>query len=131
MKTRQDFELLVSQISYKCGWHFHVKQDGRGVYLQISVDSTADIAIDPFTGTVVPWSGAKHYMSEHMCDSEVVGTVFDAIRRAEEHEMREWFRFKKRSIFNPHMSVHVLHGIAGKLANLDLRKNAMSMEEST
>lgn len=129
MKTLQDFQALTSQVSYKQGWHFLCKEDARGVYLQISVDETAAIAMDPFTGKIAPWKGAKMYMSPHMCDSEVIGTAFDAIRRAEEHEMREWFRFKNRTIFNPHMSVHVLHSIAGKLANLDLRKNAMTMDE--
>ena len=129
MKTLADFDALISQITYKHGWLFCVKQDHRGVYLQIEVTEQAAIAEDPFTGAITPWSGAKHYLSEHMCDSEVVGTVFDAIRRAEEHEMREWFRFKNRTIFNPHMSVYALHSIAGKLANLDLRENAMTMEE--
>jgi len=129
MKTLTDFQNLVSQIRYKTGWLFHVKQDNRGVYLQIAVTAEADVSIDPFTGETTPWSGAKHYLSPHMCDSEVVGSVFDAIRRAEEHEMREWFRFKNRPIYNPHISVHVLHSIAGKLANLDLRDNAMTMVE--
>jgi hypothetical protein len=129
MKTLQDFKDLISCIKYKAGWLFIVREDGRGVYLQIRVTSEADVSIDPFTGETVPWSGAKHYLSPHMCDSEVVGSVFDAIRRAEEHETREWFRFKNRPIFNPHISVHVLHGIAGKLSNLDLRENAMTMVE--
>lgn len=129
MKTLQDFQNLISLISYKAGWVFAVVEDQRGVYFQIQVTDIADVAKDPFSGDVTPWSGAKHYLSPHMCDSEVVGSVFDAIRRAEEHEMREWFRFKNRTIFNPHMSVHVLHSIAGKLANLDLRENAMTMTE--
>ena len=129
MKTLQDFQNLITSISYKAGWQFITREDDRGIYLQLRVTADADVAIDPFTRETTPWSGAKHYLSPHMCDSEVVGTVFDAIRRAEEHEMREWFRFKNRSVYNPHISVHVLHSIAGKLANLDLRENAMTMIE--
>ena len=130
MKTLSDFQALISAITYKKGWHFLCKQDRRGIYLQVEVTAEADIAIDPFTGKITPWKGRKEYMSEHMCDTEVVMTAFGLIRQAEEHETREWFRFKNRSILNPHISVHVLHSIAGKLANLDLRENAMSMEET-
>ena len=130
MKTFTDFKYIVGQIAYKKGWHINVKESPSGVYLQISVDEQAEAACDAFTGTVTAWSGAKIPMSPHMCDSEVVGTVFDAIKRAEEHEMREWFKFANRRIFNPHISVYALHEIAGKMANLDMRENAMSMVES-
>lgn len=129
MKAFEDFKKIVDQIVYKKGWHINVRSNAAGVYLQISVDETADVAKDAFTGEVAPWSGAKIPMSPHMCDSEVVGTVFDAIKRAEEHEMREWFKFANRRIFNPHISIYALHSIAGKLENLDMRENAMSMIE--
>lgn len=129
MKTFEEFQALARECLYKPGWVILCKQDNRGVYVQISVSTEAEASTSPFTGKKESWKGAKHYMSPHMCDSEVVGTIFGAIKQAEEHEMREWFVFAKRRIFNPHISVWALHDVAGKKKNLDLRKNAMSMEE--
>lgn len=129
MKMFEDFQRLIAAVTYKKGWLFHVRQDHLGVYLQIEVTEEAGVSLSPFEGKKTPWKGAKISMSQHMCDSEVIGTVFDAIKRAEEHEMREWFRFMNKPIFNPHISVYALAGIAGKLANLDMRENAMTMKE--
>jgi hypothetical protein len=130
-KTLKDFQNLVTACKYKPGWYFICQEDGKGIFFQIGVTAAANISIDPFTGERSPWKGAKHYMSEHMCDTEVVGVVFGAIKQAEEHETREWFRFMNKPVFNPHISIYAQVAIAGKLANLDMRENAMSMEEET
>ena len=129
MKTFAEFESLINDITYKPGWTIQVHQDVRGIYLQVGVTTEAEISLDMITGERVAWKGAKHYMSPWMCDSEVVGAAFGAIRQAEEHEIREWFRFKRRSIFNPHLSVHALVELSSKLANFDTRPNAMTMQE--
>lgn len=129
MKTYADFESLVQQITYKPGWQIHLCEDNRGIYIQVGVTTEAEISLDMITGERVAWKGAKHYLSPWMCDSEVVGAAFGAIRQAEEHEVREWFRFKRRSIFNPHLSVHALVDLSSKLANFDTRPNAMTMVE--
>lgn len=129
MKTLPQFQHIVEKISYKPGWYILCKEDDRGVFVQIGVTEEAEISYDPIEKRKVPWKGGKHYMSPHMCDSEVVGVVFGAIRAAEEHETREWFRFCNRSIFNPHLDVWQLAIHASKLHNFDMRENAMTMEE--
>jgi hypothetical protein len=130
MKTLKQFKVLTEACTYKPGWEILCKEDDRGVFVQISVTEEAEISLDMITGKRVPWKGGKHYMSPHMCDSEVVGVVFGAIRAAEEHELREWFRFCRRSIFNPHLSVYTLAQVASKKESFDVRENAMTMEES-
>jgi hypothetical protein len=129
MKTFADFKTLIDACSYKPGWEILLKQEHGDVFLQIGVTTEAEISLDMITGERVAWRGAKHRLSPFMCDSEVIGAVFGAIRQAEEHETREWFRFKKRSIFNPHLSVHALAEVASRLANFDTRPNAMTMTE--
>lgn len=129
MQTITSIQTLIGACSYKPGWYFLVKEEADRVYLQVGVTEEAEISMSPFTGQREPWKGAKHYLSYHMCDSEVVGALFGAIQQAENHESREWFRFTGRSIYNPHMSVWKLAEFA-KLKNFDLRENAMSMEES-
>jgi hypothetical protein len=130
MKSYEDFNSFAEACKYKPGWEILCKEDNRGVFFQVSVGCDAEASISPFSGVSEPWKGAKHYVSPHMCDSEVVGCIFGAIKQAEEHEMREWFVFSGRRVFNPHISIWALHEIAGKKANLDLRENAMSMEET-
>lgn len=128
MQTIGSVKNLVEQISYKRGWSFICETKGDGFYLQVSVSADADISISPFTGKREPWKGAKHWISRHACDSEIVGCIFGAIQQAEMHEMREWFKFKSRSIYNPHFDVHKLADFA-RISNMSFRKNAMSMEE--
>lgn len=65
-----------------------------------------------------------------MCRQEIVGTAFGLIRDAEEHETREWFRYRGASIFNPHLDPDVLVEVARKKTSFVTRTNAMSMEEA-
>jgi hypothetical protein len=52
-----------------------------------------------------PWTSRKWFVSSHSCKSEVVQTAFLAARIAEEHELREKFLYKGRSVFGPHIAV--------------------------
>lgn len=52
--------------------------------------------------------------------SDVIRTALAAAIMAEEHEVREQFKYKGKKVFNPHLSVEKMVEIAGKLENLDL-----------
>ena len=128
--TFEEIYAIVQEITYKPGIDILCKQDAGGrAFVQISVGAENDLSLSPFTGKHEPWKSGKHYLSEFMCRQEIVGSVFGAIRNAEEHEMKEWFRYKGASIYNPHLDPDVLALIAKKKASFNLRKNAMSMEE--
>ena len=123
------FKSLIDQITYKPGWYFRTGiEDGR-MWFQVGVTEEAEISFDPIVGKKVPWRGAKHWLSEHMCRNEIVSLVFHAIERAEMHEVREWFRYKKRAIFNPHLDPDALAELASKARNFNTRENAMTMDE--
>jgi hypothetical protein len=87
------------QLTITCGWIelglegaiLKSGQMGDGFYVQIRFPSQA-----PFDGC------RKWYVSSHATISEVVQTVFLAALTAQEHELRERFRFMGRDIFNPH-----------------------------
>jgi hypothetical protein len=120
----------IEAITYKPGWYFrHGIEEGR-MWIQVGVSEAADIAICAVTKEIVPWRGAKMYLSPHMCRQEVVSMVHHAIHRAEEHETNEWFRYKGRSIYNPHLDPDALAKLASKLKNFNVRKNAMTMDEN-
>jgi len=124
-----DIAAILSTITYKPGWAFLLlSDDADRPYIQVQVSAEASEARSPFQSGVHPWRGGKVYLSYHMCRQEIVGAAFGAIRAAEEHEMREWFRYRGRSIFNPHLDPEALHGIA-TFKNMSIRRDAMMMSE--
>jgi hypothetical protein len=123
---------LVESITYKPGWTIYFNYDGMGVpYVQIGVDITTEAAMDSCskTGERAPWKGSRRFLSSSMCRQEIVGAVFGLISDAESHEMREWFRYKGASIYNPHLDPDALVPVARKKASFSIRENAMTMEE--
>lgn len=133
MMTAEQQVALISAITYKPGWTFliGVEKGGR-FYVQASVDERSDLTMDPTgkSAARTPWKSGKRYLSPHMCRQEVVGLVFGLIKDAEEHETREWFRYRGASIFNPHLDPDVLVEVARKKASFNVRENAMSMVEA-
>ncbi len=123
------FEQIIAQITYKPGWYFRTGYEDNRMWFQVGVTAEAEISFDPIEGKKVPWRGAKHWLSPHMCRNEIVSLVFHAIERAEMHEVKEWFRYKNRSIFNPHLDPDALAELAKFAKNFDTRENAMTMEE--
>ena len=127
LKKFKEFQSIIDNITYKPGWYFRTGIEENRMWVQVGVTKEAEIAYDMVEKKVVPWKGAKHFLSEHMCRNEIVSTAFHAIERAELHEVKEWFRYKSRSIFNPHLDPDALVEVASKKDNI--RQNAMSMEE--
>jgi hypothetical protein len=97
-----DIRDLVELIDYK-DWRFHVGEDRGHVWLQVRFS-----AADTVAGTIQTHHGRKWLLSRHMTKSEVVLTAFKAVLTAEEHEVRESFRYMEKAIFNPHIDVDVL-----------------------
>lgn len=131
--TPGDFWEIVNSITYKPGWDFilNIDDEGDRWYIQASVSVESDLTLDPTRKSAerTPWKSGKRYLSPYMCRQEVVGVVFGLIQDAEMHEVREWFRYKNASIFNPHLDPDVLVEIARKKSSFNVRENAMSMVE--
>ena len=110
--TPEDMIGILDQIRYK-DWSFRLSDDGQ--YLQVAFIEECILTKQPSIQ-----HGRKWIMSPHMTKSEVVCTAFKAVMTAEEHEIRERFRYKRRMIFGPHFDVDELAKIAGKI---DVREN--------
>jgi hypothetical protein len=126
---------IIGAITYKPGWSVLVAFENgieRRPYIQLAVDERSDATLDPTGKTAerTPWKSAKRYLSYHMCRQEIVGAVMGLISDAEMHEVREWFRYRGASIFNPHLDPDVLVEVARKRASFNVRQNAMTMVES-
>lgn len=70
------------------------------------------VAEDSVTGKTEVQHGRKWKLSPHMTRSELIQTAFMACLAAEEHEVREDFRYRGEAIFGPHFDVDDLHGLA-------------------
>lgn len=122
--TRFEMADLLGRITYKPGWTLLRYTAGPArPYIQWEVEG-----LDSVTGEPTTWRTGKRYLSEHMCRQEVVATVFSLALAAEEHECREWFRYKGASIYNPHLDPDVLAEVAGKAASFNVRADAMLPE---
>lgn len=123
--THHELAILVSRCTYKPGWGLHLVLDGQRPYVQLHATTPCSV-----TGVPTPWKSGKTYLSLHMCKQEVIAAVYGAIEKAELHEIREFFRYKGASIFNPHLDPDVLAEVARKKSSFNVRENAMSTEES-
>lgn len=108
--TIDEIRAIVARCTYKPGWQLivHANSDGSRPYLQLHVTAAiCSVSLEP-----CEWKSAKHYLSEFMCKQELVGVCFKAIQQAEEHELREFFRYRGVRIFNPHIDPDALVSVA-------------------
>jgi hypothetical protein len=99
MRTFEEIKQVVDQITYKKGWTILLSLDGGQPMLQVEF-----IGEDVVTGAIEKQKCRKWRLSYHMCNNELVGTAFKAIQAAEEHESREFFKYKNVRVMNPHFS---------------------------
>ncbi|MCG7507086.1 hypothetical protein [Mesorhizobium retamae] len=130
--THEEMAEILEAITYKPGWHILVGFQHDQPYVQLHVTEESDATLDSCSrdGKRTPWRGSKRFLSTHMCRQEIVGAVFGLIQDAESHEMREWFRYRGASIYNPHLDPDALVPVARRKSSFVLRENAMTMEEA-
>lgn len=121
--TRSEMSHILLSCTYKPGWTLLIDMCAPRPYIQWEV-----VGQDSVTREPTSWRTGKRYLSEHMCRQEVVATAFNLALTAEEHECREWFRYKGSSIYNPHLDPDVLADVASKAASFNVRANAMLPE---
>lgn len=115
---------VVEQIEYKPGWKVilnHWQRGGRP-YLQLEcLNGICSVSKEPS-----PWKGRKQYLSRFMCKQEIVGICFALVKDAEEHEMREWFKYKGAAIYSPHLDPDKLVEFVSGPSNTCTRPDQMT-----
>lgn len=66
-------------------------------------------------------SGRKWRLSQHMTESEVVGTAWAAYKAWREHEDMESFTYCGVAVFNPHVSIQARVEMASNKENYEYR----------
>jgi len=101
-------------VSYKDGYGLLLAKDQKDAegrwYFQVEADR-----LDAMSGKPGLGRGGKAYLSPHMSVSELTRLVFDLFRSYEEHECREFFKWRGRAIFGPHISSEALWQAATEL----------------
>ena len=64
--------------------------------------------IDVVTGEMGVGRGGVAYLFDHMTDGDLVRTAFGLFRAYEEHEAREWFKYRSVAVFSPHIHIDAL-----------------------
>lgn len=106
---------LSKRIELPNNWGLKIGTDNQRAFLQITCSGTCNV-----TGEDMNWKGRKWWLSEHMTDGEIVQTALMACLAASEHEIREQFKYRGVSIFDPHYDIERL---------VELRKDPASIKE--
>lgn len=106
-ERREYFQAVVDRVTFP-NYRFGVSLAGDALYLQITCTDVCNV-----TGAPMTWKSGKWLLSEHMLDSEVVQKCLKAVLTAVEHEAREQFKYRGRSIFDPHFDVERLWELRG------------------
>lgn len=99
------FQIWAGHIKYK-DWAFEIGDKNGTLYLQIKFLAPDNGNPD---GPLEIQSCRKWMLSEHMTKSEFVQTAFKAVMTAEEHEIRETFKYLGVPVFAPHIDISQLH----------------------
>lgn len=117
MMTKWQMVDIIGCVTYP-GMEFNVCEPESGpLYLQLEFTEKCSQ-----TGGFQKWKSRKWQLSCHMTRSELVQTAMKAVLTALEHEARENFKYRGRSIFDPHYDVDQLWGLRGQDNALETRE---------
>jgi len=108
--TISTVEELIVKISYSKRYPIFVSQENSDIYLQIGIIGADNYSISDHNQKIV--YGRKWRIEPNLPTSEIIQTIFIAIKKAREHEVRELLRLKINNKlttpFNNHHDVHML-----------------------
>ena len=129
-------DLIIGRINSICsrvrmcifGHRFNIKVEydkkgGDRIFLQLFYQTKCTK-----TGEEEIFRSRKWYLSEHMTDQEILGTLWLAFEIAVKHELMEGFKVDGTILFNPHVNFNKLLEISN---NEVTRSNPVSLVSKT
>lgn len=121
--NRSSVEQLVLEIEYSSRYPIFVDEDAGGVYLQVGVIGYDNYPVAERYSRKKLIYGRKWRVEPQLPTSEVIQTVFLAIKKVREHEIRELFRFHHDNSvttpFNNHHDLPLLAQHSSELFNAE------------
>lgn len=100
--TFEEIQKIISNVQYK-KWFVELYNTPEFV-IRLSWFDTCSV-----TGKQMIQHSREWFMQpEGLTEDMVVQTIFKAIQNAEEHEVKERFRYKGKRVFNPHITINNL-----------------------
>lgn len=105
MRNWVEVRNVLDEVRYK-DWEFRTASPDNGSVYYLQIEFRSDGAIQ---------KGRKWLLSLHMTRSEIVQTALMAVIACEEHEAREKFTYRGKSVFGPHIDVEAFTEVCGRL----------------
>ncbi len=99
-KTIEDVKRIVAQCKFRDRKLKVAPMGDNGCYIQVQY---MEACID--TGEMELQKARKWYTSFYSTDTEVVETVFKALRVSNDHVLKEHFPFQGRRVYSPHFDI--------------------------
>lgn len=115
-------EILLS-LQYK-DWEFHLIEENNTAFLQLRFK---DMCACRDSAPLMEHRCRKWRLSLRATRSEIVQTAFAAVLLAEEHEIRERFRYRGRAVYGPHFNVDDLVNLCDT-HRTDMRVNSYPVD---
>jgi hypothetical protein len=117
--TLESVENILLAVDYCDNYPIFVSTEQGGIYIQIGIIGFDNYhAVEKQTGTKIVY-GRKWRIESQLPTSELIQTVFLALQKAREHEIRELFRLRYKgqtsTPFNNHHDVPLMANIAKQL----------------
>jgi hypothetical protein len=112
--------ILDNEIKYK-DWRFvvgHLDVWENGGWDTLLYLRAEWMGADAETGNLEKQQSRKWFLDKHMVKTEVIQTAFLCVLKAEEHEIREGFKYKGKAPFNSHIDIDTLAVMSD---NVDVR----------
>lgn len=126
--NRESVEALISRISFSEKYPIFVSEDESSLFIQIGIIGYDNYkTVDKQTGPKIVF-GRRWRVEPNLPSSEIIQTVFLAIKKAREHEIRELFTLsahgKTTTPFNNH------HDLPLMARNHDILKTQSDIEQT-
>lgn len=96
----EEIQRIIGDIRYK-NWMVELYAHPVQYTIRLSWFDTCSVTGEKMIQHSREWIMLESELSEDF----IVQTVFKAIANAEEHEVKERFRYKNKRLFNPHVTV--------------------------
>lgn len=102
---------IVADIHYRPEYWYRVELDEHGrVYVQLEHNR-----LDARTAKWGRGTSSRYYVSDEARTSQIVRACLGLAIGYEEHEVREFFRYRGAQVFGPHIDVDALVEVAERL----------------
>ncbi len=139
--TLESVETLICDIEYDEKYVIFASQDAGGIYIQIGVvghdnyqSSASSYQANSAKNGLKLLFGRKWRVEPELPTSEIIQTVFLAIKKAREHEVRELFKLKlgksTTTPFNSHIDLPLMAEFSDLSANKDKASAQTTINDS-